>query len=106
MPDGRPVSWPPRFRSNILEFAQAERLPVLDPGTIVAAYGPARVLGPDFSHYRDDFIPHLAEEYLNFFQSIDDCYNITRRQSATDTAVQLNEALISLHADARCPERY
>ncbi|WP_416896163.1 MAG: hypothetical protein ACMVY4_11470 [Minwuia sp.] len=66
MPDGRPVSWPANFREDVLNAANTLGIPVLEPYELVGEYGVERALKEDLRHYRDDFMPVVADSIEEF----------------------------------------
>lgn len=66
LPDGRPVFWPPDFQQHIQAAATRYGLAYLEPWRLVLELGGSPVLKEDLRHYREEFIPKIAELYSEF----------------------------------------
>ncbi|MGI8839357.1 MAG: hypothetical protein ACR2F8_00995 [Caulobacteraceae bacterium] len=66
LPDGRPVSWPAGFRDDVLAAATHLNLPVFEPWKLVEQYGVAATLKDDLRHYKDEFLPTVAQAIVDF----------------------------------------
>ena len=70
MPDGRPIYWPKEFADTVVTTSRELGLPIMEPCALVGVYGVAKALKSDMRHYRDEFLPILAEETVKFAQYI------------------------------------
>lgn len=70
LPDGRPVSWPPEFRQQVIDTANKLGLPLFEPVRIVEKHGVHAALKDDLRHYRDEFMPALADAFVDFIAEV------------------------------------
>ncbi|MGH6981337.1 MAG: hypothetical protein ACREFC_09040, partial [Stellaceae bacterium] len=63
MPDGRAISWPPEFRTQLFAIARRLNMPVFDPAEMIAGYGVAGAISTDQLHYSKTFLPIVADAY-------------------------------------------
>lgn len=70
MPDGRPVSFPPGLREEVIASAEALALPTFEPTPLVQDYGVARALTHDSRHYSDAFLPIAGEALMGFVEDV------------------------------------
>ena len=69
MPDGRALSWPDGFHGEVIAAARGLGLPLIDPRPTVQQAGLARAM-QDVRHYRDDFLPVIADLLIDFARSV------------------------------------
>lgn len=71
MPDGRSVSWPPGFRTDVETAAKRLGFTLFDPTPLVVSYGVERAFRTDReNHYVSDFLPIMAEELIAFAETV------------------------------------
>ena len=71
MPDGRPLIWPPEFLRTVNDVCRVLDVPIINPCRLVMRYGVASGMTEDMGHYRPDFIPIVADEFLSFIRHIE-----------------------------------
>ena len=64
--DGRPIGWPRTLHDEIMETCRANGIPFMHPCELVERHGAKVALKDDLSHWRDDFMPVVAEAIGNF----------------------------------------
>lgn len=64
--DGRPIGWPRTLHGEIMEACRANGIPFMHPCELVERHGVKVALKDDLSHWRDDFMPVVAEAIGNF----------------------------------------
>jgi hypothetical protein len=70
MPDGRAVSWPAGFYTEVVEAARELGLPLFEPHQMVMDAGINVALKPDRQHYAETFMPRVAIPLIEFTRSI------------------------------------
>jgi hypothetical protein len=68
--DGRAISWPAGFREEILNAAKQVKLPVFNPTELVQKYGVETALDKDLRHYKNEFLPVVADAVIKFAESV------------------------------------
>jgi hypothetical protein len=66
LPDGRALSWPEGFLEEIVAAAEELDIPVFQPADVVRSYGVKEALRDDLRHYKDEFMPVIAESLAEF----------------------------------------
>ena len=64
--DGSPIIWPRRLHDQILKACRDNGIPAMHPGELVERHGTGIALQDDLSHWRDDFLPTVAEAIASF----------------------------------------
>ncbi len=64
--DGRPIVWPRSLHGDIMEACRANGIPFMHPCELVERHGAKVALKDDLSHWRDDFMPVVAEAIGTF----------------------------------------
>jgi hypothetical protein len=70
LPDGRPMFWPANLNITLKAAATALGLPFLEPWRLVEQHGVEIALKEDLRHYRDDFVPVVADLIAEFAASL------------------------------------
>lgn len=70
LPDGRPMFWPANLNITLTAAAQKLGLPLLEPWRLVEQHGAEAALKEDLRHYRDDFVPVVADLIAGFATSL------------------------------------
>jgi hypothetical protein len=66
MPDGRSISWPPSFHSELLAEAKRRSIKIVHPPELVQEYGVEIALKSDMQHYKESFLKIIGERYLQY----------------------------------------
>jgi hypothetical protein len=66
MPDGRVITWPERFREDVIDAAGQLGLPIFDPSPLVVDYGVPKAMMDDLGHYSEEFLPVIGEALADF----------------------------------------
>ena len=64
--DGHPIGWPRTLHGEIREACRANGIPFMHPCELVERHGVKAALKDDLSHWRDDFMPVVAEAIGDF----------------------------------------
>jgi hypothetical protein len=72
MPDGRAVSWPSGWHEEIAAVSAELDMPLFEPAELVTAHGVEAALRADLRHYRDDFLPVVADALIDFAGEVRD----------------------------------
>ena len=64
--DGSPIVWPRQLHGQILDACRENGIPVMHPCELVERHGTGVALQGDLSHWRDDFLPTVAEAIASF----------------------------------------
>jgi len=78
--DGRPIVWPRTLHGDLMETCRANGIPFMHPCELVERHGAKAALKDDLSHWRDDFMPVVAEAIGDFVGEVVG----QRRQSPKD----------------------
>jgi hypothetical protein len=70
LPDGRIITWPERFRDEVIAFATNHGIPLFDPPSLVLKHGLETALGSDLRHYREDFLPTVGAALVDFTRQV------------------------------------
>ncbi len=70
LPDGRPMFWPADLNITLKAAAEALGLPFLEPWRLIEERGAETTLKDDLRHYRDDFVPVVADLIAGFAASL------------------------------------
>ena len=70
MPDGRAISWPAGFHEEIEAVTRQLDLPLFQPASLVNQYGVEATLRPDLRHYKDEFLPVMAQALIDFARTV------------------------------------
>lgn len=68
--DGLPIVWPRTLHDDIMEACRANGIPFMHPCELVERHGVKSALKDDLSHWRDDFMPVVAEAIGNFVDEV------------------------------------
>ena len=82
MPDGRPIIWPSGYLQMLNDVCRKMDVPIINPCRLVMRYGVDSGMTEDMGHYRKNFLPVVADEFLSFSRHI-----ISRKGSAQSGAV-------------------
>jgi tetratricopeptide (TPR) repeat protein len=102
MPDGKPTSWPPDFKDNVLAAARDLNLPIYEPAHLIAERG-VKVALKDFRHYHTSFKAIAGDALMPFIRKVgigagfDDVANEPR--SVAVPSVDRAAAPVFSHAD-------
>ena len=72
MPDGRPIHWPKNFDERVTGAAKELGLPIMEPWRLVQQHGVKEALKGDLRHYRDEFLPAMADAIVEFARRVTD----------------------------------
>ena len=70
MPDGRPVEWPPGFKSLMESVARRLDVATYDPAPLVQQHGVDVAMMENSGHYAPPFYETIAAEYVKFVSTI------------------------------------
>jgi tetratricopeptide (TPR) repeat protein len=68
-PEGKPTSWPPDFKDNVLAAARDLNLPIYEPAHLIAERG-VKIALKDFRHYHTSFKAIAGDALLPFIRKV------------------------------------